>query len=39
VRFLSTCVLVIAFFILIFRLFAPQYLGMFGSMLPAFLRP
>jgi len=39
VRFLGTCALVAAFFVLIFRLFAPQYLGMFGSMLPAFWRP
>jgi hypothetical protein len=39
VRFLGTCVLVTGFFILIFRVFAPQFLGMFGSILPAFLRP
>jgi hypothetical protein len=39
VRFLGTCALVAGFFVLIFRLFAPQYLGMFGSMLPALLRP
>jgi hypothetical protein len=39
VRFLGTCALVASFFVLILRLFAPQYLGMFGSMLPAFRRP
>ena len=39
VRFLGTFALVAGFFVLIFRLFAPQYLGMFGSMLPAYLRP
>ena len=38
VRFLGTFALVAGFFVLIFRLLAPQYLGMFGSMLPAFLR-
>ena len=39
VRFLGTVALVAGFFVLICRLFAPQYLGMFGSMLPSFLRP
>jgi hypothetical protein len=39
VRFLGTSAVVAGYFILIFRLFAPQYLGMFGSMLPAFLKP
>jgi len=39
VRFLGTSALVAGFFVLIFRLFAPRYLGMFGSMLPAFLKP
>jgi hypothetical protein len=38
-RFLVTLALVAGFFVLIFRLFAPQYLGMFGTMLPRFLRP
>jgi len=38
-RFLGTLAGVAGFFILIFRLFAPRYLGMFGSMLPAFLKP
>jgi hypothetical protein len=37
--FLGTLALVAGYFVLIFRLFAPQYLGMFGSMLPAFLKP
>lgn len=39
VRFLGTSVLVAGFFVLSFRLFAPRYLGMFGAMLPAILRP
>lgn len=35
--FAGTLAGVAVFFVLIFRLFAPQYLGMFGSLLPAFL--
>lgn len=38
-RFFGTVAGVGSFFILIFRLIAPRYLGMFGSMLPVFLRP
>lgn len=34
-----TVALVAGFFVVIFRQFAPQYLGMFKSVLPGFLRP
>lgn len=39
VKFFGASAIDAALFIFIFRLFAPQYLGMFGSMLPTFLRP
>ena len=37
--FLGTMAAVAVFFILLFRMFAPQYLGMFGTLLPDVLRP
>ena len=39
VRFLLTLGVVGAFFVIVFRLFAPQYLRIFGSLLPHALRP
>ena len=36
--FLGTTAIVAVFFVVIFFAFAPQYLGMFGSILPGFLK-